>query len=84
MSGPPVDGGEPTLIFMSDKNVELLCEADVPYRDGTFSSAPILGLNFAPETVQVDFERSAYNAVRTVLPAAHLHGCFFHYTQCTQ
>ena len=41
-----------------------------------------LGFHFAPRTFQLDFERSAHNAVRTVLPTTRLRGCFFHYTQC--
>ncbi|XP_067676265.1 uncharacterized protein [Haliotis asinina] len=40
------------------------------------------GLQFAPHTVQLDFERAAHNAVRGVFPAASVRGCFFHYTQC--
>jgi hypothetical protein len=92
---------------MTDDNVELLCEADVVYGGGRFSSGPklfdqvytfhagsqrhmipsvfcldpcieerahILGPNLAPGAVQLDFERSAHNAVRTVLLVAHLLG----------
>jgi len=31
---------------------------------------------------QVDFEQSAIAAVKQVFPAARVHGCFFHFTQC--
>ena len=122
-----VEGREPILLFTTDRNLELLCEADVVFSDGTFSTAPKLfdqlytfhaesqrhmlplvysllpnrtedtyvrtlqyiqetchdlGFHFAPRTFQMDFERSAHNAVRTVLPTTRLRGCFFHYTQC--
>ena len=122
-----VEGREPILLFTTDRNLDLLCEADVVFSDGTFSTAPKLfdqlytfhtesqghmlplvysllpnrtedtyvrtlqyiqetchdlGFHFAPRTFQMDFEKSAHNAVRTVLPTTRLRGCLFHYTQC--
>ncbi|XP_041372706.1 uncharacterized protein LOC121385978 [Gigantopelta aegis] len=41
-----------------------------------------LGFHLNPRTFQMDFERSAHNAVQTVFPTTQLRGCFFHYTQC--
>jgi len=35
-----------------------------------------------PETVMLDFEVAAKNAVKAVFPLCTLRGCFFHYTQC--
>lgn len=36
----------------------------------------------SPQTFQLDFEKSAHNAVRAVFPTTHLRGCLFHFAQC--
>ncbi|KFD49108.1 hypothetical protein M513_10050 [Trichuris suis] len=33
---------------------------------------------FDPETITLDFEQAAMNAVRATFPAVQVHGCFFH------
>jgi len=40
------------------------------------------GCDLAPQTFQLDFEKSAHNAVHTVFPNTHLRGCLFHFAQC--
>lgn len=39
-------------------------------------------LELTPETVMLDFEVAARNAVRAAFPQSRLRGCYFHYTQC--
>lgn len=34
-----------------------------------------------PILFKIDFELAAINALKTMLPAAHIFGCFFHYNQ---
>ncbi|XP_069118596.1 uncharacterized protein [Argopecten irradians] len=41
-----------------------------------------LNLQLNPNTVLLDLETAAQNAIRSVFPAATLKGCFFHFTQC--
>lgn len=36
---------------------------------------------WAPETVNADFEAAVIEAINTVFPAAEFHGCFFHFSQ---
>ena len=35
-----------------------------------------------PDSVSVDFERSAINSVRKFFPDSEIYGCFFHFAQC--
>ncbi|KAG0440508.1 hypothetical protein DMUE_1691 [Dictyocoela muelleri] len=41
------------------------------------------GISFYPNTIQIDFEIAAYNAIRHVFPNSVLRGFFFHFGQCT-
>jgi hypothetical protein len=45
-------------------------------------SALRMNLVLTPETVLMDFEAAAQNAVETAFPLTTLKGCFFHYGQC--
>ncbi len=38
--------------------------------------------NLNPESITIDFELAAKNAVTSVFPDTHLHGCNFHLSQC--
>lgn len=42
----------------------------------------VVFVDLAPETFQLDFEKSAYNAVHTVFPTAPLSVCIFYFAQC--
>lgn len=35
-----------------------------------------------PKHIMVDFERAAMLAISAIFPAAEIHGCFFHFSQC--
>ncbi|KAK0393224.1 hypothetical protein QR680_000105 [Steinernema hermaphroditum] len=34
-----------------------------------------------PKSVTIDFERAEVNAIRTIFPNTHIHGCYFHFSQ---
>lgn len=36
---------------------------------------------WAPDTVNADFESAVMEAIKAVFPAAQFHGCFFHFSQ---
>jgi len=119
--------GERILIFATDENLRLLCNATIIFGDGTFYACPrifsqlyslhasvdgtVHPLVFAflpnktertyvrfftllkdaiqerhsvltPETVILDFETAARNAVNLVFPMTTLRGCLFHFCQC--
>ncbi|KAG0440468.1 hypothetical protein DMUE_1726 [Dictyocoela muelleri] len=38
-------------------------------------------IEFSPNTVQIDFEYAAYNAIKRVFPNINIKGCFFHFGQ---
>jgi len=39
-------------------------------------------IGWNPQSVHLDFEVAAINALRTIFPQIQLHGCHFHFTQC--
>ena len=45
-------------------------------------SALLIGLEFRPEFISLDFERGAINAFQFAFPQATIIGCWFHYGQC--
>ncbi|XP_071118353.1 uncharacterized protein [Haliotis cracherodii] len=63
---PMSEGEDPILIFTTDKNLELLCEADIVYEDGTFSSSPKLFDQVY--TIHAEFQEHMFPLVFCLLP----------------
>jgi len=47
-----------------------------------FKALKSLNQNLNPESIMMDFEKAAMNAVKSEFPNTSINGCFFHLSQC--